>query len=113
MFAAILITVAALVILGSLDSTPATRRPARSSGSIFDSPAKRRRICEREFVERFANERFDEAEAEVIRLRELVREALDDPNPWERLWPLHLELQQALSDYEFCNQRLCEASALL
>ena len=42
MFLAIFVAVAALVILGSLDSTPATRRPARSSGSIFDSPAKPR-----------------------------------------------------------------------
>ena len=77
------------------------------------SQAQRRAEAETKFAHRLANQRYDAAEAEVIRLREMVREALDDKNPWERLWPRHLELKQALSDYQYCSQRLSETTARL
>ncbi|WP_044506562.1 hypothetical protein [Gordonia sp. KTR9] len=96
-----------LVLLVITPSSPATQRSPwdRTRGRVGESAQQRRHRVERAYVDTFTRERRDHALLRVRDLERQVREALDDEDEFERLWPRHNELKQAIADYETCVGR--------
>ena len=79
--------------------------------SFFKSPAARRKAVERQYMDHFTRTRRDQAYLRVKELDRQVREALNDEDEFERLYPLFHELKAAMADYEHCVGRRIDFNA--
>ena len=107
---------AALVLIFVISaSSPAQQRSSweRTRGRVGDSPQQCRHRVERAYVDEFTRSRRDQAYLRVKELDRQVREALDDEDEFERLWPRFRELKAALADYETCVGRRIDVVAAL
>ncbi|WGJ88167.1 hypothetical protein [Gordonia sp. SMJS1] len=78
---------------------------------IGKSPAARRKAVKRQYMDDFTRTRRDQAYLRVKELDRQVREALNDEDQFERLYPLVNELKAAVADYERCVGRRIDFNA--
>ncbi|WP_431840487.1 hypothetical protein [Gordonia hongkongensis] len=104
-----------LVLLVVTTSSPAPQRSSweRTRGRIGESASSRRHRVERTYVDEYTRSRRDQAYLRVVELDRQVREALDDEDEFERLWPRFRELEAAMADYETCVGRRIDVVAAL